>query len=254
MAVPEEAQGAYELNHTLTIPMETEEEWWTRMSTIPHLLFADDAHTYVPGTMMALLMANRFNHQCDLGSARVNESWAVPNAITELLGTIEGAILLSKWAERTRLLAEVKNDGLLHALGLISTAGMTSSLCVEKAMKTLIALETTQDPTPKTHNLDALWAMLPTATQVRLEDEIASLPICWKSPPERGQRSIEAMLSISKDAFVAMRYLPEMQPTQSRSITSPLALTQVAASLFLVCIEKHKPGTLKASCPTIASQ
>ena len=224
------------------------------MSTIPHLLFADDGHTYVPGTMMALLMLNRFKHQCELGSVRVNESWDVANAITELLGTIESAILLSKWAERFRLLAEVKNDGLLHALGLISTAGMTSALCVEKAMKTLIALETTQDPTPKTHDLNELWSMVPTATQGWLEDEVASLPICWKSPPDRGRQSIEEMLSTSKDAFVNMRYLPEMQPTQSRSITQPLSLTQVAASLFLACIEKHKPGTLKARCPTVASQ
>ena len=242
------------MNPTLTISTGTDEEWSSRLSNIPHLLFADDAHTYVPGTMMALLMANRFKNHCDLGGARVNESWDVGNAITELLGTIEGAILLSKWSERTLLLAEMRNGALLHALGLISMAGMSSSLCVEKAMKTLIALETTQDPTPKTHDLDELWAMVPTATQVRLEDEMASLPICWKSPPDRAQLSIEEMLSISKDAFVGMRYLPEMQPTQSRSITHPLSLIQVAASLFLVCIEKHKPGTLKASCPTVASQ
>ena len=248
MAIPEEAQGAYELRLIFNIPTtETQEQWSSRMANIPHLLFADDADTYLPGTMMALLVAYRFNQRCDLGSTRVNESWDVSTALTELFGTIEGVILLGKWAERYRLLTESNNDKPhIQYLGITTLAGMTAAICVEKAMKTLIALDTVDHPTPKKHNLNELWSLIPPAPQTRLEAEMASLPVSWRSPHNHGEPNISTLLSTSKDAFVDMRYVPEMQPAQSRTITQPLAMAQIAATLFLVCIENYKPGTLKA--------
>ena len=212
------------------------------LSRTPGLLFADDATTYVPGTMVLLLFVNRFPSALRMEDTG-NPRWDTQTALNELLGTVEGTITVYKWA---RSWAPVPSGTTYNPapveLGLLTLSVMSSAICVEKALKTLLAIEHPDRPLPHAHHLKDLWEALSADTRQEVEVQRDTLPPCWQSPPDRGHRNIPSILATADSAFIWGRYVPEMRG-RSHSTIDPLVLMQVVVAIVLVCVGREGVAT-----------
>lgn len=181
------------------------------LSRTQGLLYADDASTYIPGTMVMLLLASRFQT-----ALRIEDTgypgWNTQTALTELFGAVEGTIAINKWARDHR---STPSGVTYHPhpieLGLLTMAVMNSALCVEKALKTLLAIEHPDRRLPYHHHLKDLWETLSAETRQEVESERDTLPPCWQPPPDSDYQTISFVLATADSAFIWGRYIPEMR-------------------------------------------
>lgn len=205
------------------------------ISGIPGLLFADDAPSYVLGTMMASLSASRLETAYYLEGS-LNPYWDTTTALNELVGTIEAVILISKWAQHP---APPKHPSMraLDAwnFGLVTLSLTNSAYCLEKSLKTLQAIERPTVAPKRDHSLRDMWSQLSVSVRHEVEEERDALPPSWQSTLE-SRRTIDQLLDVSDSLFVWGRYAPEIRRGTTRMIPDPLELMQVAAAIQLVCL------------------
>ena len=207
---------------------------------IPGLLYADDAPTYKLGMMMGALSASRLETGHYLEGS-LNHHWNTTTALSEQVGTIEGVILISKWAQHKAPKGRPSQRTLdSWDLGLVMLALTNSAFCLEKALKTLQAIERPAWAPKRDHSLKQMWLRLSIASREDVERERDMLPPCWQSTSPSPYRTISELLDASDSVFVWGRYAPEIRGGTIRRIVDPLDLIQVAAAIHLVCL--RSPG------------
>lgn len=222
------------MNDTITNEQARQFATFRVLAQTPGLLYANDPKTYIAGTLSTMLVVNRFSKGLFI-DPNMSWRWNISTALSELPGTIEGAIILSKWERNWATLnGSTKLDPI--QVGLISSAIINSAFCVEKALKTLWAIILPSEDVPRGHSLQSLWQPLPSETKIEVENELSALPPSWQKPDNPSRDSTASMLNTSDNAFTWGRYLPELNPGSPRSTTEPLMLVQVAASILLVCL------------------
>lgn len=205
------------------------------ISGIPGLLFADDAPSYVLGTMMASLSASRLETAYHFEGS-LNPFWDTTTALNELVGTIEGVILISKWAQHNAPVQRPSRRALdAWNLGLVTLSLTNSAYCLEKSLKTLQAIEQPTSAPKRYHSLRKMWLQLSVTVREWVEEERDALPPSWHSTSDT-HRTVAELLEVSDSLFVWGRYAPEIQRGSIRKIPDPLELMQVAAAIHLVCL------------------
>ena len=172
-----------------------------------------------------------------LAGSGPNPYWQVPRSLELLQGLQSAALLLLQ--ELDKHLTQRDSGGGNHPdmLGTATAAILLTSYGVEIAIKTLLAQTNTNEPPPRGHDLLDLFDALDTATKIKADRMLRTLPAIGRSDWV-GELSIRESIKSGSRNFTDWRYMSERTGVEGGV---PKVLINVMRALRAVCLERALP-------------